>query len=81
MMLTMPNSTHSKRDLHIGGTGATAPTAIATGVEPWQPRGRVHDAFHVFRGATRVLHENKLASLSLAALVGVTAGYLLSRRF
>jgi len=76
-MLTMPNSTHSKRDLHIGGTGASAPAAVATMMEPWR-RFAVRDAL---RGATRALHDNRLASLGLAALVGVTAGYLLSRRF
>ena len=76
-MLTTRNANDSKRDLHIGGTGMSAPTALATMAQPWELRVVPRDAW---RRANQMLRERPLSTVGLVALLGVTAGYFLSRR-
>jgi hypothetical protein len=83
-MMAARNSAFSeKRDLHIGGLGANGQAALA---DPWiddaiessQPFLRkVRDAVE---NANHALRENPWAAMGLVAALGLTVGYLLSRR-
>jgi ElaB/YqjD/DUF883 family membrane-anchored ribosome-binding protein len=82
MLTTHPNSVAQKRDLHVGGLGSTAAGALAAVADPmmdaadsWvdRVRGAVNDA-------DDYVHNNPWAALAVVAVLGVAAGYLLSRR-
>lgn len=83
MMLTAhPNTATQKRDLHVGGLGSNASGALAAVADPlrdaadsWLTKAR--DAA---RDADDYVHSNPWGALAMVALVGLTAGYLLSRR-
>ena len=86
MMMTMPNSASEKRDLHVGGLGASAPVGLSTKLGPWEDEAmespqrllrRLRDAG---RSANRLLADNPWAAVGLVACLGLAAGYLLSRR-
>lgn len=80
-MMTTRSTVNSKRDLHIGGTGAGAPAALATMGPRWAEHPTPLD---VLRGAQRsgrqLLRRNPGAAVGLAAVIGVMAGYFLTRR-
>jgi ElaB/YqjD/DUF883 family membrane-anchored ribosome-binding protein len=81
MLTTHPSSVEQKRDLHVGGLGSSASGALAAVVDP------VRDAsdpwFNTLRDVVRdvddYVHESPWAALAIFALVGLTAGFLLSR--
>ena len=82
MLTTHPSSVAQKRDLHVGGLGASAAGALAAVADPmmdvsdsWADRlrGAVNDA-------DDYVHNNPWAALAVVALAGVAAGYLLARR-
>ena len=82
MLTTDPSSVVQKRDLHVGGLGLSASGALAAVTDPevdavdsWFIRAR-----DVARDADEYLHRSPWAALAIAALVGLTAGFLLSRR-
>jgi ElaB/YqjD/DUF883 family membrane-anchored ribosome-binding protein len=82
MLTTHPSSVAQKRDLHVGGLGSSASGAlaavtdpIADGADPWVDRLRAA-AIDV----DDYVHDKPWAALAVVALVGVAAGYLLSRR-
>jgi ElaB/YqjD/DUF883 family membrane-anchored ribosome-binding protein len=83
MMLTVhPNTGLQKRDLHIGGLGTVASGALAAVTGPrrhsadsWFIRAR-----DVVRDADDYVHGNPWQALAVVAVLGLTAGYLLSRR-
>jgi ElaB/YqjD/DUF883 family membrane-anchored ribosome-binding protein len=82
MLTTSPSSVVQKRDLHVGGLGSSASGALAAitdpvfdAANPWLVRAR--DAV---RDADDYVHDNPWAALAVVALVGLSAGYLLSRR-
>jgi ElaB/YqjD/DUF883 family membrane-anchored ribosome-binding protein len=82
MLTTHPSSVVQKRDLHVGGLGSSASGALAAVTDPlrdaadsWLERAR-----DVAQEADEFLRRNPLASLAIAALAGLAAGYLLSRR-
>jgi ElaB/YqjD/DUF883 family membrane-anchored ribosome-binding protein len=82
MLTTHPSSVVQKRDLHVGGLGASASGVLAAVTDPvsdvadnWLKRAR--DAA---RDADDYVHDNPWAALAAVALVGLAAGYLLSRR-
>jgi ElaB/YqjD/DUF883 family membrane-anchored ribosome-binding protein len=87
MMLTRNNMLSEKRDLHVGGLGVNAPAAVATRVSrdasaalhSWQPLAK--KARSAMQNATSVVRGNPLSAIALVGLVGVAAGYLLSRRY
>jgi len=72
-----------KRDLHVGGLGAqSASGTFAAAVDPlleasqnWMERLR-----ELTRTADEFVRENPWQAMGAVALVGVTFGYLLSRR-
>jgi ElaB/YqjD/DUF883 family membrane-anchored ribosome-binding protein len=82
MLTTHPSSVAQKRDLHVGGLGSNAAGALAAVADPmmdaadsWvdRVRGAVNDA-------DDYVHNNPWAALAVVAVLGVAAGYLLSRR-
>ena len=86
MMAARNNHFTEKKDLHVGGLGASAQARFATMVDP-QARDSIRpsrrfllQARHAVQGANRALRDNPLAALGLGAVVGMTVGYLLSRR-
>jgi ElaB/YqjD/DUF883 family membrane-anchored ribosome-binding protein len=82
MLTSHPSAGDQKKDLHFGGIGAStaAPLAAVTDdvrdmAESWFEK--VQDAV---RDADDYVHANPWQALAVVALVGLTAGYLLSRR-
>ena len=81
-MTTSPSSVVQKRDLHIGGIGASASGALAAVADPW------HDAADSWLERARIaaretdhyVRGNPWVALAVVAAVGVAAGYLLARR-
>ena len=87
MMLTRNNRLSDKKDLHVGGLGASAPAAVATRVrrdasvigQSLQPVAK--QARAAVQRASYVVRDNPLSAAAVVGLVGVAAGYLLSRRY
>jgi ElaB/YqjD/DUF883 family membrane-anchored ribosome-binding protein len=82
MLTTHPSSVVQKRDLHVGGLGSSASGALAAVTEPisgtaetWFKKAR-----SVARDADDYVHDNPWAALAVVAIVGLAAGYVLSRR-
>lgn len=82
MLTTHPNSFAQKRDLHVGGLGSSATGALAAVTDPvldaaysWFDRTR-----DVVRDADEYVHHRPWSAIAIATVVGVTAGFLLSRR-
>jgi ElaB protein len=82
-MLTSPNGTDAKRDLHVGGVGSDASAALASVIDPLLEASEtwVHRAQNLARNADDFVHDNPWQALGVVAVLGVTLGYLLSRRF
>jgi ElaB/YqjD/DUF883 family membrane-anchored ribosome-binding protein len=82
-MLTSPNGTDAKRDLHVGGVGADASAALANVIDPLLDASEdwVQQARNVARNADDFVRDNPWQALAVVAVLGVTLGYLLSRRF
>jgi ElaB/YqjD/DUF883 family membrane-anchored ribosome-binding protein len=82
MLTTHPSSVVQKRDLHVGGLGASASGALAAVTDPMS--GAAESWFRKARNAVRdaddYVHDNPWAALAMVALVGLAAGYVLSRR-
>ncbi len=81
MLTTHPSSVEQKRDLHVGGLGSSALGALAAVTDPfadiadsWQSRAR-----SAVREADGYVHDNPWAALAVVAVLGLAAGYLLSR--
>ena len=94
-MIAARNSTFpEKKDLHFGGLGANAQARLATMADatgrgaigrarPFlqQARDAVQSAAReVVQNANYALRSNPWAALGLGAALGLTVGYLLSRR-
>ncbi|MEP6548224.1 MAG: hypothetical protein ABJD53_12235 [Gammaproteobacteria bacterium] len=82
MLTSDPNSVVQKRDLHVGGLGASVSGALAAvadpvgdGLESWVKRAR-----YTVRDADDFVHDNPYAALAVVGLLGLAAGYLLARR-
>jgi ElaB/YqjD/DUF883 family membrane-anchored ribosome-binding protein len=82
MLTTHPSSVVQKRDLHVGGLGLGASGALAAVTAPvrdatdsWLERAR-----DMARDADDYVHDSPWAALAIVGLVGLTAGFLLSRR-
>ena len=82
MLTTHPSSVAQTRDLHVGGLGSSASGARAAVSDP------IVDAADSWVDKLRAaaidvddyVHDKPWAALAVVALVGVAAGYLLSRR-
>lgn len=82
MLTTNPSSIVQKRDLHVGGLGASVSGALAAvtdptndAVESWVRRAR-----NTVRDADDFVHDQPYAALAVIGLLGLAAGYLLARR-
>lgn len=82
MLTAHPSSVLQKRDLHVGGLGSSASGALAAvtnqvedAAESW-----LHRVRSAANDADDYVHDNPWAALAVVALMGVAAGYLLSRR-
>jgi ElaB/YqjD/DUF883 family membrane-anchored ribosome-binding protein len=86
MMISRNNAIAEKKDLHVGGLGSRASAGLATMVE--SPMDSAVDATDVWlekardaaKSANDYVRDNPWAALGFVALIGVAAGYLLSRR-
>jgi ElaB/YqjD/DUF883 family membrane-anchored ribosome-binding protein len=81
MMTAHPSSVVQKRDLHVGGLGSSASGALAAVTEPLQAEAAtwVDKARDAARYADDYVHDRPWAALAVVGLVGLAAGYLLSR--
>jgi len=82
MLTAPPSSFAQKRDLHVGGLGSRASGALAAvsdpvsgGYESW-----LRSARDAARDADDYVHRNPWTALAVVALVGLAAGFVLSRR-
>ena len=82
MLTSHPSSVLQKRDLHVGGLGSSASGALAAvtdgvadAADSWLDR-----AADTARDANDYVRDNPWTALAMAALAGVAAGCLLSRR-
>jgi hypothetical protein len=88
MLTAHPGSVVQKRDLHVGGLGVSASGALAAVTDPsfdatdsWLDTDAwLNKARDVVRDADDYVHDRPWSALAIVALVGLTAGYLLSRR-
>jgi ElaB/YqjD/DUF883 family membrane-anchored ribosome-binding protein len=81
MLTTHPSSFDQKRDLHVGGLGASASGALAAVTEPatdladsWLARAR-----DTAQAADDYVRARPWSALAVVALVGLAAGFLLSQ--
>ena len=81
-MLTSANSAAAKRDLHVGGLGADPTGSLAAVVEPLVDASEdwIAKARELARTADDYVRENPWQAIGVVALLGVTLGFLLSRR-
>ena len=82
MLTALTSSVEQKRDLHVGGLGASASGALAAVTEPavdlvdsWLARAR-----DTAQAADDYVRERPWSALAVVALLGLAAGFLLSRR-
>ncbi len=82
MLTAHPNTVYQKRYPHVGGLGAGAAGSLASVTYPVRSAADsyLEQVKEAVRDADDYLHGNLWQSLAIAALVGLTAGYLLSRR-
>ena len=82
MIASLPNPGAQKRDLHVGGLGASGAAAPAALIDPmidtagsWAHRSKV-----AARTAEGFVRTNPWTALAVTAIVSLAAGYLLSQR-
>jgi hypothetical protein len=82
MLTAKPNSVFEKRDLHVGGMGAGAPSTLAAVTEPPLdfPESLLKSARQAARDAEYFVQGNPWAALGAVAALGVAAGFLLGRK-
>jgi ElaB/YqjD/DUF883 family membrane-anchored ribosome-binding protein len=81
-MLASVNNTNGKKDLHVGGLGATPSATLASVIDPLMDASEnwVQKARDFVASADDYVRDNPWQALGVVAMVGVTLGYLLSRR-
>jgi ElaB/YqjD/DUF883 family membrane-anchored ribosome-binding protein len=81
-MLASANDTNGKRDLHVGGLGAAPAATLASVIDPLMDASEnwVQKARDFVGSADDYVRNNPWQALGVMAMVGVTLGYLLSRR-
>jgi ElaB/YqjD/DUF883 family membrane-anchored ribosome-binding protein len=81
MLTAHPSSVAQKRDLHVGGLGASASGALAAvadrvpEMDSW-----LRTARNAAREADDYVRAQPWAALAAVAVIGLAAGYLLSKR-
>jgi ElaB/YqjD/DUF883 family membrane-anchored ribosome-binding protein len=81
-MLVSPNGANQKRDLHVGGLGADPANTIAAVIDPLMDASEnwVQKARALVSTADDYVRTNPWQALGVMAILGVTLGYLMSRR-
>jgi len=81
-MLASVNNTDGKKDLHVGGLGAAPSVTLASVIDPLMDASEnwVQKARDFVGSADDYVRNNPWRALGVVAMVGVTVGYLLSRR-
>jgi ElaB/YqjD/DUF883 family membrane-anchored ribosome-binding protein len=75
-----------KKDLHVGGLGVATSGALAAVVDPWTDAVMgasdtwLRKVKYAARSADDYVRTSPWQAVGLVALMGLTAGYLLSRR-
>ena len=86
MIVARNGGVSEKRDLHVGGLGANLQARLVTLADP-RGRGAINSsrpfsqqAREAVQNANYALRGNPWAALGLGAALGLTLGYLFSRR-
>jgi ElaB/YqjD/DUF883 family membrane-anchored ribosome-binding protein len=81
-MLASLNSTNGKKDLHVGGLGEAPSASLAAVIDPLMDASEnwVQKARDFVSSADDYVRNNPWQALGVVAMVGVTLGYVLSRR-
>jgi ElaB/YqjD/DUF883 family membrane-anchored ribosome-binding protein len=81
-MLASLNNAAAKKDLHVGGLGSTPSPTLASVIDPLMDASEnwVQKARDFVSSADDYVRENPWQALGVMAMLGVTLGYLLSRR-
>jgi len=81
-MLASVNNTNGKKDLHVGGVGAVPSASLASVIDPLMNASEnwVEKAREFAATADDYVRNNPWQALAVMAMVGVTIGYVLSRR-
>jgi ElaB/YqjD/DUF883 family membrane-anchored ribosome-binding protein len=82
IMTAHPRTVAQKRDLHVGGLGASASGALAAISDPMVESsedliGRARDLLH---DADELVRDNPWPAIGIVALLSLAAGFLLGRR-
>jgi ElaB/YqjD/DUF883 family membrane-anchored ribosome-binding protein len=82
MLTTSPSSIIQKRDLHVGGLGSSASGALAAVTDPMgdEADSWIRRARNAARDTNDFVQTKPWSALAIATLVGMAAGFLLSRR-
>jgi ElaB/YqjD/DUF883 family membrane-anchored ribosome-binding protein len=80
-MLVSPNGSTAKKDLHVGGVGSPA-TVLASVIDPLMDASEdwVRKARNAVSTADDYVRNNPWQALGMMAILGVTLGYMMSRR-
>ena len=81
-MLASVNNTDGKKDLHVGGLGAAPSVTLASVIDPLMDASEnwVQKARDFVGSADDYVRNNPWRALGVVAMVGVTIGFVLSRR-
>lgn len=83
-MTSLNNVTSAKRDLHVGGVGSEPGAALSTmaAVDPLTEASAtlLRQAADLLQSVNASIRENPWAAIGVVGLLGLGAGYLLSRR-
>jgi ElaB/YqjD/DUF883 family membrane-anchored ribosome-binding protein len=81
-MLASLNNANGKKDLHVGGVGAAHSASLASVIDPLMDASEnwVEKAREFAASADDYVRNNPWQALAVMAMVGVTIGYVLSRR-
>ena len=81
-MLVNPNGSAAKKDLHVGGIGSSAITPLAAVIDPLMDASEdwMRKARNLVSTADDYVRNNPWQALGMMAILGVTLGYMMSRR-
>jgi ElaB/YqjD/DUF883 family membrane-anchored ribosome-binding protein len=80
-VMTSPNGAAAKKDLHVGGVGASGPGVLAAVIDPLVEASDdwVRKARDLVSTTDDYVRNNPWQALAIMAMLGVTLGYLVAR--
>jgi ElaB/YqjD/DUF883 family membrane-anchored ribosome-binding protein len=80
-MLTSPNGSAAKKDLHIGGAAAAGANALSAVIDPLVEASEtwVRRARDFVTDADGYVRDNPWAAVGVSAMLGITLGFFLMR--